>query len=130
MNSIVNASSYIRQVIPNWYNYHFDFGFSGISIRDGGYNMFDYGNYVNFIIKLLFCILYNLNLKKYFTANKNQFCLNFRILQKNVIFFFLYSVFCSNYCCCVAATGGLKPGKFFILLVKSIANYYLTTTQY
>ena len=50
MNSIVNASLRMRQVIPNWYNYRYDVGLSTYYIRDGGNDMFNTGNRVNFIV--------------------------------------------------------------------------------
>ena len=68
MNSIVNASSFIKLIIPNWYNYRYDNRFSNNYIQDGGFDMFDNGNQVNFITKLLFCFL---KFFKHFSVNKN-----------------------------------------------------------
>ena len=69
INNIDTASSFIRQTISNWYNYRYDAGLSNNYISDGGFDMFDSGNKVNFMIKLLFRVFASLKFKKHFSVN-------------------------------------------------------------
>ena len=78
INNIDTASSFIRQTISNWYNYRYDAGLSNNYISDGGFDMFDHGNQVNFITKLLFRVFASLKFKKQFSVD-NYYVL---LLQK------------------------------------------------
>ena len=66
MNSILNASSFIKLIIPNWYDYSYDARFSNNYILDGGFDMFDNGNQVTYIIIMLFCVFASLKFKNIF----------------------------------------------------------------
>ena len=45
IDNIKNLSSSLTNLVTNWYNYRYDDP-SGLSIRDGGRDMFDRGNRV------------------------------------------------------------------------------------